>query len=257
MAAAPAVASRMPPKKFNPVVEAKNYSMIEQRQAVYDTPQYQSKLAADSINGWVNGMLTQAADPGRFFIDDLCWSHGNGCAGDIRLNNWATNGYGLVRPVLFTARNGATISGHVWATVAGPRKRPGIVITPGSVQADEQLYWYAAQALAKEGYVVLTFDAQGQGMSDTYGQGRDRNEGVPAQTDGRPFYDGTEDALNFFLSTPQHPYKPVSSCEHASRRASTAPTTPSGSCSTPSRSASPGTPTVRPVSLTSGSGTRE
>jgi dienelactone hydrolase len=212
MAAAPAVASRMPPKKFNPVVEAKNYSMIEQRQAVYDTPQYQSKLAADSINGWVNGMLTQAADPGRFFIDDLCWSHGNGCAGDIRLNNWATNGYGLVRPVLFTARNGATISGHVWATVAGPRKRPGIVITPGSVQADEQLYWYAAQALAKEGYVVLTFDAQGQGMSDTYGQGRDRNEGVPAQTDGRPFYDGTEDALNFFLSTPQHPYKPVSSC---------------------------------------------
>jgi hypothetical protein len=32
---------------------------------------------------------------------------------------------------------------------SGPAKRPGVVITNGSVQADEQLYWFAAQALAK------------------------------------------------------------------------------------------------------------
>src|SRR5581483_10965433 len=102
--------------------------------------------------------------------------------------------------------------GHVWATVAGPRKRPGVVITNGSVQADEQMYWYAAQTLAKDGYVVLTFDPQGQGQSDTYGAGSDRNEGFPAQSDGRPFYDGTEDAIDFFLSTPSHPYEPVRSC---------------------------------------------
>jgi hypothetical protein len=35
---------------------------------------------------------------------------------------------------------------------------------------------------------------------------------VPAQTDGRPFYDGTEDAINFLESTPSHPYEPVRSC---------------------------------------------
>ena len=35
---------------------------------------------------------------------------------------------------------------------------------------------------------------------------------MPAQTDGRPFYDGTEDALNFFLSTASRPYAPVPSC---------------------------------------------
>ena len=87
-----------------------------------------------------------------------------------------------------------------------------MVITNGSVQADEQMYWYAAQALAKAGYVVLTFDPQGQGQSDTFGEGADANEGVPAQSDGRPFYDGTEDALNFFLSSPRHPYVPVTSC---------------------------------------------
>ena len=34
----------------------------------------------------------QAADPGRFFTDDLCWNLANGCAGDIRLDDWATDG---------------------------------------------------------------------------------------------------------------------------------------------------------------------
>jgi len=194
-----------PPTVFNPVVEAQNFSITQQRQAIYDTPQYQAQLTADSASSTAQALATQAADRGRFFTDDLCWNLSNGCAGDIRLNNWATNGYGIVRPVLFTARDGATISGHVWATVAGPAKRPGIVITDGSVQADEQMYWYAAQTLAKDGYVVLTFDPQGQGQSDMFGQSPDRNEGVPAQTDGGPFYDGTEDAIDFLLSTPGTP----------------------------------------------------
>jgi dienelactone hydrolase len=210
VAAAPAGAT--PPTVFNPVVEAQNFSITQQRQAIYDTPQYQSQLAADSATNTANALTTEAADPGRFFSDDLCWNLSNGCAGDIRLYNWAANGYGLVRPVLFTARDGATLSGHVWATVAGPAKRPGIVITNGSVQADEEMYWYAAQTLAKAGYVVLTFDPQGQGQSDTFGQSPDQNEGVPAQSDGRPFYDGTEDAINFLLSSPSHPYEPVPSC---------------------------------------------
>src|SRR5436309_4600586 len=90
---------------------------------------------------------------------------------------------------------------------------PGIVITNGSVQADEQLYWYAAQALAKDGYLVMTFDPQGQGQSDTRGQSPDEQEGVPAQSDGRPFFDGTEDAIDFLLSSAKHPYEPVPSCE--------------------------------------------
>jgi dienelactone hydrolase len=212
-------AQAMPPAAFNPVVEAQNFSITQQRQAIYDTPAYQTELAADSTASTAQALATEAADPGRLFTDDLCWNLGNGCAGDIRLNDWATHGYGLVRPVLFTARDGATISGHVWATVAGPAKRPGIVITNGSVQADEQMYWYAAQTLAKEGYVVLTFDPQGQGQSDTLGQSPDQSEGVPAQSDGRPFYDGTEDAIDFLLSTPQHPYEPVPSCSSATSHA--------------------------------------
>jgi dienelactone hydrolase len=202
-----------PPTSFEPALEAENFSITQERQTIYDTPEYQAQLAADGIASNAEALQEQADDPGRFFTNNLCWNRQNGCAGDIRLNDWVTNHDGISQPVLFTARNGATLSGRVWATVAGRKKRPGIVITNGSVQADEQLYWYEAQTLAKAGYVVLTFDPQGQGQSDTLGQSPDENEGVPSQTDGRPFYDGTEDAIDFFLSTAKHPYEPVASCE--------------------------------------------
>ena len=42
----------------------------------------------------------------------------------MRLYDWESNGYGIVKPVLFTARNGATLSGHVWATKAAAEARP-------------------------------------------------------------------------------------------------------------------------------------
>jgi dienelactone hydrolase len=202
-----------PPSEFNATVEAENFSITEQRQKIYDTPEYQAQLTERSLINQEEALAEQAADPGRMFTDDLCWNGGNGCAGDVRLYEWEKNGDGIVRHVLFTARGGATLSGRIWATVKGPAKRPGVVITDGSVQADEQMYWYAAQALAKDGYIVMTFDPQGQGRSDTLGQAPDEDEGVPAQTDGRPFYDGAEDALNFFLSTAKNPYEPVPSCE--------------------------------------------
>ncbi len=267
-AAVPGVAAAMPPTTFNPVVEAQNFSITQQRQAIYDTPQYQTAAGGRSAS-----RTPPTRSPSR--PPTRGGSSPTTCAGTRATAAPATSvsttgaaaGYGIVRPVLFTARDGATLSGHVWATVAGPAKRPGIVITNGSVQADEQMYWYAAQTLAKDGYVVLTFDPQGQGQSDTYGQSPDQNEGVPAQSDGRPFYDGTEDAINFLLSTPaaplraghqlQHRHQPRGQAERsASPRASTPPTTRSGSCSTPPRSAWPATPTARPASPTSASGTR-
>jgi hypothetical protein len=214
---APAVAA------FDPGVEAKNFSKTQERQAIYDTPEYQAKLNAVSQQNFTDALAAQAKDPERQFAGNLCANGGQACAGDVRLNDWGPKGYGIVQPVLFTARNGATLSGRIWATKAGPAKRPGIVITNGSVQADEPLYWFAAQALAKAGYVVMTFDPQNQGQSDARGEAPDQDEGFPAQTDGRPFFDGTRDALNFFYSTPDHPYVPETSCStgtsHAGKQA--------------------------------------
>ncbi|RNL79917.1 hypothetical protein EFL95_13365 [Nocardioides marmorisolisilvae] len=146
------------------------------------------------------------------------------CPIDPRMNDFASRG-GIVKPVLYTSRSGATMSGHVWATVAGPAKRPGIVIVNGSVVGFEETYWFLAQSLAKAGFVVMTFDAQGEGMSDQLGEFPDQLEDAlagtpllgligprPAQDvfggNGYPFYDGGQDALDFLLSTPAHPYVP-------------------------------------------------
>jgi dienelactone hydrolase len=203
---------------FDLVYEAKDYSKTLERARIYMTPEYQLRLRAQSLENTKQATLALLRDPERNFVN-LCANGFDGCAGDVRLYDWGPNGYGIVKPVLFTARDGATLSGHIWATRAGPAHRPGIVITNGSVQANEQMYWYAAQTLAKDGYVVMTFDPQGQGQSDILGESPDALEGVPAQTDGRPFFDGTEDAIDFFLSNSAHPYEPVPSCESGTSHA--------------------------------------
>ena len=115
------------------------------------------------------------------------------------------------RRVQFLARTGAKLSGHVWGSEGSGRK-PGIVITTGSIQATDGMYQWLAQILARAGYEVLTFDVQGQGESEGFGHAPgDRTpngDGFPAQQ--QPvFVDGTIDALRFFLSTPDHPYTPV------------------------------------------------
>ncbi len=203
-------------RAFDPVVEAKNFSKIEERQTIYNNAQYQALLRQVGAQNATEALTMQATDPERNFIGfHLCATGDDGCAGDARLYDWN----GTVKRVLFTARSGATISGRVWATKAGPAKRPGIVITNGSVQAPERLYWFAAQTLAKAGYVVLTSDPQGQGQSDERGESPDENEGSPAQTDGRPFFDGTVDALDFFLSTPKNQFKPRPSCDSGTSHA--------------------------------------
>ena len=253
---------------FDPATEAQNFSKIEERQTIYNTAQYQAQLRQVGAQNSPRRATMQATDPERNFSACTCAATGDdGCAGDVRLYDWEAKGYGIVKPVLFTARNGATISGRVWATEAGPAKRPGIVITNGSVQAPEQLYWFAAQTLAKAGYVVLTSDPQGQGQSDTLGEAPDENEGLPAQTDGRPFFDGTEDALDFFLSTPTSALRAAAraataaramrpSRTGASRPGLNAAYNPLWQLLEPERSGSPGTRSARRASPTSARGTR-
>lgn len=213
------VAGMAPARSYDPIVESETLSKGLERQSLYMSPAGQLLVREVSQANLTASLVTQAQDPERLFETNLCARGDDGCVGDARLYDWQRSGYGQVTPVLFTARNGATLSGHVWATRSGPRSRPGVVITNGSIQAPEQAYWYAAQALAKQGYVVLTWDPQGQGQSDTLGSGVDVYEGTHSQTDGRPFYDGTVDALDFFVSTARRPYVPRPSCESGTSHA--------------------------------------
>jgi dienelactone hydrolase len=86
---------------------------------------------------------------------------------------------------------------------------PGVVITDGSVQAYEELYFWAAEDLASAGYMVMTYDVQGQGDSDLFPAGcpdpsnpTATCQGVPYQQDYN-FFQGAEDSLSFFMSSPK------------------------------------------------------
>ena len=187
--------------------DQQNRAKSSEREAEHQTPEYQAELDRREQENAQSLATTIAGDPERNIVT-VCAIGGQACAGDVRLYDFQERGRGLVTPVLWTARNGSTVSGHVWATKSGPAKRPVVVITNGSIQAPEMLYWWAAQTLAKQGYIVVTSDPQQQGRSDTFGEAPDTNEGVPSQTEGNGFYDWTQDAIDFALSSPSQPFCP-------------------------------------------------
>lgn len=185
-----------------------NYTRARAR--MYDEvldPAYHRAFASACLDSQGRAALQQANDVagGRLYGgvgQATCW--------------WSVGdapGYYDANPhrVHFTARTGAKLQGHVWGTEL-PGPRPGVVLTTGSIQASDQMYWWAARALAAAGYVVFSFDVQGQGQSETFshepGELFPGTENVPSQQDAN-FYDGTIDALRFFLSTPDEPYVPV------------------------------------------------
>ncbi|MEK6276800.1 MAG: hypothetical protein AABM29_02150 [Actinomycetota bacterium] len=204
---------------WDPITEAKNFSKINERE-IYVTgqPGFQQLLVQRNLENQAEFVQLLINDPERNPIPNICANRGNECAGDVRFYDFGSGGFGIKQPVLFTGRSGATLSGTIWATSAGPQQRPGVVITTGSVQAPETLYWGLAATLAKAGYVVLTYDVQGQGRSDTFGADPDEQESVPAQ-DGQPFWDSTEDALDFLLSNPNSVYAPRPSCSSGTSHA--------------------------------------
>jgi alpha-beta hydrolase superfamily lysophospholipase len=130
------------------------------------------------------------------------------------LKRWTAAGRGRVAPVSFTSFNGAQLEGHVFIPPASvPRPKdgyPGVVITDGSIQAYENLYFWAAEDLAEAGYMVMTYDVQGQGDSDLFPKNCPDPSNAAASCPGVPyqqnynFYQGAEDSLSFFLSSPAH-----------------------------------------------------
>jgi dienelactone hydrolase len=164
-----------------------------------------------------------ALSPGQFFPG---WN-----AGNPYRSEWSGK-RGLTVPVAFTNRYGALLRGDVFAPLPGAKDPytgralhapyPGVVFTTGSVQGSERMYWWLAQDLAERGYVVLTYDVQGQGTSETLphegpaglaGCAGPTGKGETGLCDGVPFQQtsnfvyGTEDAIDFFLSTPSHHYR--------------------------------------------------
>jgi dienelactone hydrolase len=197
-------------------------------------PAYMQALQADHGEAWLNQLAAQAAVPTRIAI-----TPGNvfpGWNGGNPLRRGWSGSRGLSMAVKYTNRYGALIRGHVYAPLPGARdpythKRlrrpyPGVVITTGSIQGSEGMYVWLAEDLAERGYLVMTYDVQGQGTSETFPHENEQVNavpfcnpfappapgeqfgcpGVPAQQDSNFIY-GTKDALSFFLSTPRKRYR--------------------------------------------------
>ena len=184
-----------------------NYSRARGRTIAEGTsPAYTAAFAGACADSQSRSLLKQAGDvqDGRVYGgvgQATCWwSVGDAPA------------YGEIEPrrIHFLSRTGAKLQGHLWVP-EGDGPHPGVVVTTGSIQASDQMYWWAARELVRRGYTVLTYDVQGQGQSETTGHDPGSTfpttTGVPSQQAAN-FHDGTIDALRFFLSTPDAPYQP-------------------------------------------------
>lgn len=182
-------------------------SIVSGRQlAMLADPAYAAALTPAATEALLTNLGRQVADlpQGRIYAT-LGQLVPGGAVGD------PTAYYDLTPTTVgFLSRTGAKLVGRLWSDGrAGPH--PAVVITPGSIQGTQHMYWWAARTLAHAGYVVLTFDAQGQGESETFGHA----PGDPLPTDaGFPFQqapnfvDGTVDALRFLYATAAEPYVP-------------------------------------------------
>ena len=138
-------------------------------------PNYLPALIRESSLLTAMQLLTQAANPTRLALNPgnvvPGWNVGN----PLRAGWNGTRGRS--RQISFTNRYGALLRGTVYAPLPGAKDPytgaaatgpfPGVVITPGSVQGSEGMYVWLAQDLAERGYVVLTYDVQGEGTSET------------------------------------------------------------------------------------------
>ena len=193
--------------------ELGNYAKTTEAPAEQLSPAFTQRSVEQGLANELEWLTRGLEDPswlspssGNTQLTPLCASWGMQCVGDPFLYDHEAE----VTPVVLYDDGCARLSGRVWA----PRGSqpgddlPGIVIENGSIQAPEPLYWWMAEALARAGYVVMTFDPRGQGRSDfqtpTGEQGSNFNSPV--------FWTGLVNVIDFFHSTPETPYPHNTTC---------------------------------------------
>ncbi|WP_322937177.1 alpha/beta fold hydrolase [Nocardioides bizhenqiangii] len=200
-------------------------------------PAYLPALVRESTLVGVSQLMQQLATPDRLALTPAMVVPGWNVGNPLRAT-WEGS-RGRSQQVAFTNRFGALLRGTVYAPLPGATDPytgaalrapyPGVVITPGSVGGSQGMYEWLAQDLAERGYLVLLYDVQGQGTSETLPHDGDpvfpfcnpfgAIEGDPAlgteqmtPCPGVPFQQlsnfttGTVDALDFFVSRPSAPY---------------------------------------------------
>jgi dienelactone hydrolase len=190
-------------------------------------PGFHTAFTAGTVRTFPENVALQLEQPTRPIVT-LGQAVPGGRTADPYRVDWAEQGRGTQVPFTYHNRYGATIRGNLWApplpftdrvtgTQVDDGPLPTVVITTGSIQGFEEMYLWAAHGLAEAGYLVMTYDVQGQGQSDTFGEHPDGSlwcapqglvvtddpddpcPGVPFQQRAN-FVEGTEDALAWLVS---------------------------------------------------------
>lgn len=185
--------------------ETANFARLADGPARQADPAFQQRWAEQSVANRLEYQLRTVEDPYWSSSENACASWTNPCSGDPYRYPGVDPFYDTVGEVIsvnFYDAEGARLSGRVWAPRAAAGALPGVVIINGSVQAPETLYWWAAQMLVRNGYVVLTFDPRGQGRSDSATPDGQRGTNINSVV----FRTNLIDAVDFFYSSPVAPY---------------------------------------------------
>lgn len=223
VAAAPAVTAADPDPGSPEWVQRDLDNMARSAGRMVDqqaNPAFHQTFAVETPGLVAGGLSDQLAHPDRPIVTLGQLVPGGRTTDPFRVD-WAERRRGIATPFEYLNRYGARITGTMWAPALPFTDRvtgrapngpfPTVVITTGSIQGYEEMYLWAAQGLAEAGYVVMTYDVQGQGQSETFGHTPDGSlwcdgnlmtdscPGVPFQQAAN-FIEGTEDALLFLLS---------------------------------------------------------
>lgn len=182
----------------------------------YSNPAFLADLGNETLTVYSENIADQLEHPDRPIVTLSQWLPGGRTADPYR-QRWEQEGRGIQTEFEYLDRSGVRIQGSLWAPnlpytdpasgVSTSGNLPAVVITTGSIQGYQEMYLWAAQGLAEAGYLVMTYDVQGQGSSETFAHrpdgtlwcGQDGCPGVPFQQSDN-FYLGTEDALDWFVS---------------------------------------------------------
>ena len=178
-------------------------------------PAFSVALAEGTARTFSYNLIEQLADPTRPRGTLAQWTPAGRTTDPYRIEqDWEDAGRGRVDYISFVAESGARLVGRVFrppVNVPGPY--PSIVITTGSIQGYQEMYNWAGEGLAEAGYLVLMYDVQGQGRSETLPHSPDGNyacdsngcDGVPFQQ-AYNFLQGARDAHRWLLSSENNLY---------------------------------------------------
>lgn len=182
----------------------------------YSSPAFTQKFFSSTPDLFAQGVSSQTNEPSRLRITAAQLVPGASTADPFRSpDEWQAAGRGRVRPVSFISSfTGAKLAGEIWLPPAVlPAPYPGVVLTTGATQQHRQLYFWAAEGLAEAGYLVLTYDVQGQGGSENFNHTDDGGSFCTSRGCPGPlippddyFEFGVLNAFRFLLSTQAAPY---------------------------------------------------